>query len=304
MDLKDFQYLIALADEGSVSKAADKLYMSQSSLSQSLQQYESELGVKLFLRTSKGIHPTANGEVFIGHLRQIVSYYKQARSELWDNEGMKGGHVRFGISSFRGAQTLPKILMEFSAKYPEVHVDVVEEHSLKLEELLLEGKLDVAVIALPAAKLKNEASLLTKDEVYLVAPKGHALLKPAHAAPDGRRWVSLKEAAQYPFILSGQDTFLGNISRNLLQKEKVKYTAEHDDISAAMAVSMAKAGIGIAFTYASCLDPDDHLETFRIGEKGVFLNLGVALPSREYYSLSAKALREIVCEVYRQENSV
>ena len=240
---------------------------------------------------------------FIGHLRQIVSYYKQARSELWDNEGMKGGHVRFGISSFRGAQTLPKILMEFSAKYPEVHVDVVEEHSLKLEELLLEGKLDVAVIALPAAKLKNEASLLTKDEVYLVAPKGHALLKAAHAAPDGRRWVSLKEAAQYPFVLSGHNTILGNISRNLLQKEKVKYTAEHDDISAAMAVSMAKAGIGIAFTYASCLDPDDHLETFRIGEKGVFLNLGVALPSREYYSLSAKALREIVCEVYRQENN-
>ena len=304
MDLKDFQYLIALADEGSVSKAADKLYMSQSSLSQALQQYESELGVKLFLRTSKGIHPTANGEVFIGHLRQIVSYYKQARSELWDNEGMKGGHVRFGISSFRGAQTLPKILMEFSAKYPEVHVDVVEEHSLKLEELLLEGKLDVAVIALPAAKLKNEASLLTKDEVYLVAPKGHALLKSAHAAPDGRRWVSLKEAAQYPFVLSGHNTILGNISRNLLQKEKVKYTAEHDDISAAMAVSMAKAGIGIAFTYASCLDPDYHLETFRVGEKGVFLNLGVALPSREYYSLSAKALREIVCEVYRQANSV
>ena len=73
MDLKDFQYLIALADEGSVSKAADRLYMSQSSLSQSLQQCESELGVKLFLRTSKGIHPTANGEVFIGHLRQMKS---------------------------------------------------------------------------------------------------------------------------------------------------------------------------------------------------------------------------------------
>ncbi len=181
-------------------------------------------------------------------------------------------------------------------------MDVVEEHSLRLEELLLEGKLDVAVIALPAAKLKNEASLLTKDEVFLVAPKGHALRESAHTAPDGSRWVRLKEAAQYPFVLSGQSTILGNISRNLLQKEKVKYTAEHDDISAAMAVSMAKAGIGLAFTYASCLDPDDHLETFRIGEKGIYLNLGVALPSREYHSLAAKALLEIVCEVYRQES--
>ena len=68
-------------------------------------------------------------------------------------------------------------------------------------------------------------------------------------------------------------------------------------------VSKAKAGIGNAFTYVSCIDPDDPLETFRIGEKGVFLNLGVALPSREYHSLAAKALREIVCEVHRQENS-
>ncbi|MBR1566687.1 MAG: LysR family transcriptional regulator [Oscillospiraceae bacterium] len=302
MELKDFQYLIALADEGSVSKAADKLYMSQSSLSQFLQQYEGELGVKLFLRTSKGIHLTANGEVFIGHLRQIVSNYRQARSELWDNEGMKGGHVRFGISSFRGAQTLPKILKQFSAKYPEVHVDVVEEHSLKLEDLLLEGQLDVAVIALPAAKLKNEASLLAKDEVYLVAPKGHPLCEKAHLCPDGNRWISLKEAAAYPLVLSGQNTILGNISRNLLQKAKIKYSAEHEDISAAMAVSMAKAGIGLAFTYASCIDPDDHLEPFRIGEKGIYLNLGVALPTREYHSLAAKALQEIVCEVYRQEN--
>ena len=72
MDLRDFQYLIALAEEGSVSRAADRLYMAQSSLSQFLQQYESELGVKLFIRTTKGIRPTANGEVFIGHLRQCL----------------------------------------------------------------------------------------------------------------------------------------------------------------------------------------------------------------------------------------
>ena len=299
MDLKDFQYLIALADEGSVSRAADKLYMSQSSLSQALQQYESELGVKLFIRTSKGIHPTANGAVFINHLRQTLSYYRQARSELWDNEGMKGGHVRFGISSFRGAQTLPKILKLFSAAYPAVHVDVFEEHSMKLEELLLDGKLDVAVIALPAAKLKNEVSLLTKDEVCLIAPKGHALSKKARVCPDGSRWVSMKDAAAYPLILSGQHTILGNISRNLLQKAKIRYTCEYDDISAAMAVSMVKAGIGLAFTYASCMDPDDHLECFQIGEKGVFLDLGVALPSREYYSNAAKALEDIVKAVYR-----
>ena len=61
--MKEFVYLITLAEEGNISKAAERLYMAQSSLSQFLQQFETELGVRLFVRTSKGIRPTNNGDV-------------------------------------------------------------------------------------------------------------------------------------------------------------------------------------------------------------------------------------------------
>ena len=66
-----------------------------------------------------------------------------------------------------------------------------------------------------------------------------------------------------------------------------------------MAVAMAKAGIGLAFSYASCLDPDDPLELFRIGKEGVFLELGVAMPSREYHSRTAFAMEDVIREVFR-----
>lgn len=304
MDLRDFQYLIALAEEGSVSKAADRLFMAQSSLSQFLQQYESELGVKLFIRTSRGIRPTSNGEVFIGHLRQMLSYYDQARRELWDNEGLKGGSVTLGISTFRGRHILPRILKRFYELYPDVRVEVVEHHSLKLEELLLEGKLDVAVVVLPAAKLKNEAVPFTKDEVLLVAPKGHPLTQKAKPCSGGTgHWVSLRDAAKYSFVLSYHDTILGNISRNLFQQHKIKYKASNENISASMAVAMAKNGLGLAFTYASSVEWDEQIEMFRIGETGVFIDLGVALPSQEYHSRAAKAMEDVIREVYRQECS-
>ena len=93
MDLRELEYLTALSEEGSVSRAADRLYMSQSSLSQFLQQYEDDLGVRLFLRTSKGIRPTTSGELFIEHMQRILLDYQRARNELWDNESMKGGRV-------------------------------------------------------------------------------------------------------------------------------------------------------------------------------------------------------------------
>lgn len=299
MELKEFIYLKTLAEEGSVSKAAEQLYMAQSSLSQFLQQYESDLGVKLFIRTPKGIRPTANGRIFINRLEKLMIDYQRAQNELWDNENMKGGRVSFGISSFRGQRMLPKILTRFHSIYPDVAVDVVEENSLVLEDLLLEGKLDVAVVALPAQKLKNEAKLLKKEEVYLVVAKNHPLLKKArYGSGDTQMWVDLKDAAEYNFILSYHDTILGTLSRNLFRKKRLKYTASHDNITAAMAVSMASAGLGIAFTYASCVESNDQFELLRIGKEGVFVELGVAFPSREYHSKASEMLELVVRDVY------
>ena len=302
MEMKDFQYLITLADECSISRAAEKLYMAQSSLSQFLQQYENELGVKLFYRTSKGIQPTANGELYIAHLRSLLYDYKQAKKELWDNEGLKGGRVTLGISSFRGQQTLPKILSLFAERYPNVHVDVVEAHSLRLEELLLDRKLDIAVVAMPSVKLNHEALPLIKDEVYLVTGREYPMAEFAREAEGSVPWVDLQDAAKFPFILSPQDTILGTIARNQIQKRKIEPDIRYNSISAAMALSMAKAGLGVAFTYSSCVDPEEPLRLYRIGKKGVFLQLGVARPTREYHSRVTEAMEEVIREVYCAES--
>lgn len=86
MDLKELNYIVTIADEGSISHAAEKLYMAQSSLSQFLHLYEAELGTPLFMRTSRGVRPTASGSVFIAHARQILLHYRRAQSEVWGIE--------------------------------------------------------------------------------------------------------------------------------------------------------------------------------------------------------------------------
>lgn len=214
MDLKEFSYLITLAENGSVSKAADQLFMAQSSLSQFLHQYESELGVKLFVRTSKGIRPTRNGAVFIGHLKKLMTDYQRAKNELWDCENLKGGRVTLGISSFRGRRILPIILKRFYEKYPDVQVDVVEENIMKLEDLLLDGQLDLAVVAMPSAKLKREITFLKKDEIFIVTNRNHSVMEIAHRREHTPSWwIDLKDAAKFKFILSDHTTMLGTISR-------------------------------------------------------------------------------------------
>ena len=110
MEMKELVYLVTLAEEESISRAAERLYMAQSSLSQFLHQFEAELGTKLFVRTSKGITPTYSGKCFIEHAGEILRDYQKAKNELWDNENLAAGKVVLGISSFRGRRMLPKVL--------------------------------------------------------------------------------------------------------------------------------------------------------------------------------------------------
>lgn len=302
MEMKEFNYLIALAEEGSISKAAERLYMAQSSLSQFLQQFESELGTKLFVRTSKGIHPTYSGECFIEQTRQILLQYQRAKNELWDNENMEAGRVIFGISSFRGLRMLPKILKSFHEKYPKVKVDVVEKHSMQLEELLIEGKLDLAVVAMPTVKLKDDVDFLKDDEVLIVANKDHPVMESARLIEGtANYWINLEDAAQYEFIMSDYDTILGSLSRKLFNEKGIKYYAENNKITAAMSVSMAREGLGLSFTYQSCAEHYDNVRYLRIGRRGVFVELGLAYPSNEYHVKAAEELEKTIREIYSKD---
>lgn len=302
MEMREFTYLVALAEEGSISKAAERLYMAQSSLSQFLQQFESELGTKLFVRTSKGIQPTYSGKCFIEQTRQILLQYQRAKNELWDNENMEAGRVIFGISSFRGIRMLPKILKRFYEKYPKVKVDVVEEHSMRLEELLMEGKLDLAVVAMPTVKLKNGVEFLKDDEVLIVANKEHPIMEYIHPIEGtSNYWVNIEDVAKFEVIMSGYNTILGSISRKLFSEKGMKYYAENNNITAAMSISMAREGLGLAFTYQSCAEPYDNVRYLRIGRRGIFLELGLAYPSSEYHVKAAEELEKVIREIYRQD---
>lgn len=298
MHLKELTYIVTLADEGSISRAADKLYMAQSSLSQFLQQYESELGTPLFIRTSRGIRPTAAGTLFIDNARTILTHYRLVRNELSDIAELNGGSVILGISSFRGKYMLPRILRCFHEKYPNIQVKVVEGNSMALEDMLVEGSIDLAIVALPLTRLTHEVEFLKKDEIFIVANTRHPVLQYAHrrtASP--YYWIDLKDTAEYEYILSDYDTILGSIGRQQFKKAGVNPPAYNTTITADLAAAMAREGLGLAFTYQSCADPHPDTVYLSIGESGVSLELAIAHPYSTYQSKAALALDKVIRQV-------
>lgn len=107
MEIKELNYLIAIAEEKSIFKAAEWLYMAQSSPNQFLQILESSLGSQLFISTSRGIRPTETGNIMVKYAYATLIEYHRTQDEIQDLKDLKSGSVILGISGFRGSYLLP-----------------------------------------------------------------------------------------------------------------------------------------------------------------------------------------------------
>lgn len=295
METKSLEYIIAIAEEKSISRAADRLFVAQSTLSQFLKNYESDLGIALFIRTPSGIRPTDAGRLYINHAYKILCAYRQVTNEMCDIQEMKRGKILFGLSTFRGTYLIPKLLSKFSKLYPNVEVLITEQNSLALEEMIVAGKLDLALVALPLKTADTAVDFFMKDEVLIIAQKNHPVMNFVHYDKKRKkRWVSIKDAAQFDFLLSNHKTILGNVAEQQFINCGVPPKACNTNLSAQLAISMARQGLGLAFTFRSCIDMFNDVEYLSIGPDSVYLDLGLTYPSRNYQSKATKVLSQII----------
>ena len=225
-------YIIAIAEEGSISKASERLFMAQSTLSQFLGNLERKLDSKLFVRTSTGVRPTEAGKLMIEYAYRERSEYHRLHDEIQDIEGLNGGSVILGISSFRGTFLLPDVLNTFRREYPGIHVVIVEANSMALEEMLRNGTIDIALIILPAQILKVPVKTVMRDEICIITSPSHPVMKhaklsPPHSKSRITKYIDIKDASEFEFLLSDYDTILGRESRRIFREHARKLTTRN-----------------------------------------------------------------------------
>lgn len=303
MDLHELHYLIALAEEKNISRAAERLFMAQSSLSQFLSQTEAQLGYKLFIRTSSGIRPTEPGKRMIRFAYETLAEFHRAKDEIQDIGNLKGGHVILGISSFRGSFLLPPVLHIFQKRYPGIRVQIVEENSLALEQLLLSGKIDLALLVMPEKRSRIQAQFLMEDEICLITSPDHPVMQCVHQGQAARhpsqlsQYIDIEDAACYEFLLSGYDTILGREARRIFLRHGMNPTYYNENLSALFAASLGASGLGLAFTYASSRQYFYRAQLLSLGKDGTSIALGIAMAPGRYHSKATKALEQVFFEV-------
>ena len=296
-------YIIAIAEEGSISKAAERLFMAQSSLSQYLAAIDHELGSRLFVRTYTGVRPTESGRLMIEYAYRQRSDYHQLRDQIQDTDALKGGRVILGISTFRGTFLLPPVLKAFREEYPAVHVEIVEANSMALEGMLRNGTIDIALIIMPPKILKpSDVELLMRDEICIIAGKNHPVLELVKPSPPESRsripiYVNLADTMEFEYLLSDYDTILGRESRRIFREHELIPKVHNEKLSAFFAASLGAAGLGLAFTYWCARRAYPEAVFLSLGEEGTIIQLGVCLAPGRYHSKAALALRDMMIVV-------
>ena len=145
MDEKDLQIFLTLAETGNLTRTAEKLYLAQPTLSKRLQNMEAELGAPLFLRSKHGVTLTPAGEAARETIQKTVNEFESLRNRIQLNKGTVGGTLRLEASIDYSNYRLPKILAEYTARYPNVTLKVSSDHSRNCMQKLQDGRAYLAI---------------------------------------------------------------------------------------------------------------------------------------------------------------
>lgn len=234
-----------IAEEKQFRKASEKLGLSQPALSTHIRDLERELGIALFSRTTRSVRLTVEGERFLHRVQALLHDLDAAVMEVRDQALLRRGRVMVAATPSVMANILPAAISAFVAKFPAVHVEIVEDSSDGVERRVQEGDVDFGIGPLPGKRSDLNFSFLVRDQFVGVIPHGHPLTN--------RRRVALRQLVGYPLISTRPETSIHIMLERALAKQglhaRTRYTVtQHQTV-----VSMVAAGLGVALLPAQAL---------------------------------------------------
>lgn len=218
MDLKQLEYIVKIDDEHSITRAAEKLFLTQSALNQQLLRLEKDLGAQLFHRSKSDWRPTPIGQVYLDNAREILRIKQKTYNIISDMAETKKGRLSIGFTPDRGSQMFTHVYPEFHQAYPQVIVEPYELSVYKQQHLIARGDLDIGFQTLSERqKTGDEYIKLGEEEIFLAIPSIHPAA--ALAAPSGEPFATIDiSKLQYePFVLMYKESTIRAITDEIFR---------------------------------------------------------------------------------------
>ena len=237
----------------SFSEASKQLFISQSAVSQSIKTLERKLDQTLFIRSTKHVQLTPEGEILLRHIEPAMHFIRRGEAQLLD-AAATGGQIRIGASDTICRYFLVPYLERFHRDFPSAHIKVINQTSIKCVELLETGQVDLIVTNYPNQYLSNVSSIKkirTFKDVF-IANKSFEQLK-------GQK-LSYEQLSKYPILMLDKRSTTSEFLHRLFQQHHLDLVPEIELTSNDLLIDLARMGLGIAFIPDFCIqEPNDDL---------------------------------------------
>lgn len=236
----------------SFSEASKQLFISQSAVSQSIKALEKKLDQSLFIRSTKRVQLTPEGEILLRHVEPAMNLIKRGEAQIIDATST-GGQIRIGASDTICRYFLVPYLKRFHQEFPNIHIKVMNQTSLRCVDLLETGQVDLIVTNYPNTNLGNVASIkkISNFKDVFIANQEFAELKD--------RKLSYRELLDYPILMLERKSTTSEFLHNLFQQQQLDLVPEIELSSNDLLIDLAKIGLGIAFIPDYCVPQDGDL---------------------------------------------
>jgi LysR family transcriptional regulator, regulator for metE and metH len=246
LEVRHLQLVAAVADVGSLTRAGDRLHLTQSALSHQLRDIESRLGAPLFLRVGKRLVLTPAGERLLASAKDILERLRQAEDDIRQMGKEHAGVLRLTTECYTCYHWLPPLLLRYRRKFPRIEVRIDVAATGQPIEMLLAGKIDLAIVSSPVSDRRLASRPLFDDEMVVVASKRHRFAQQTHV-----RLADMRDETLFVYPPKEESRVLQEV---LLPGGAAPARVEEVQLTEAI-TELVKAGLGIAVLAGWAVQP-------------------------------------------------
>jgi LysR family transcriptional regulator for metE and metH len=237
LEVRHLRLVASVAEVGSLTRAGDRLHLTQSALSHQLRGIESRLGAALFLRVGKRLVLTLAGERLLLSAKEILERLEQTEHDIRQMGQQHAGVLRLTTECYTCYHWLPPLLLHFRRKFPRVEVRIDVDATRHPIEMLLAGKIDLAIVSSPVADRRLVSKKVFEDEIVVIASRHHRFAQQPHV-----RLAEFRDETLFIYPPRKESRFLQDV---LLPAGITPARIEEVQLTEAI-TELVKAGLGVA----------------------------------------------------------
>ena len=289
IDFELYRIFYVVANNLNITKAASELNISQPAISKSIKSLEEQLGGQLFLRTTKGVVLTKEGENFYKYIKQAIEFISSAENNFTDAINLETGTIKIGISTTLTKEFLIPYLKTFHKKYPKIKIEIATDTSNVLFTKLRNGLINIIILNLTDKDYGSDIEIIKTSTITNCFVTSDNSLK--------NKVLSIKDLNKYPLILQAKPSNAREFIDNFAKKYNTFLKPDIELSSYTLVSEFVKIGFGIGLVTKEYIKNElknNELYEIKLEEKMPKRHIGIAISKNHLPNFSTKKLIELI----------